>query len=244
MIICWDIGPDSSWGSTTAEICDKIVDFFRHFTSITFHTGTKDLSLAQWALGCIKSRRLVSFQCLSCGWLLFSINIGISNQRPGEIWRRPPRNIAKLIQSLTFAATLRNSPSMSHLISHVGGNKVLMWWMDVHVPKLSPCWYYWPPSTAKVTLQKWQHEVVWPNHRTKWQENAIGSQSGSIMSEWKPRYRRFGVYRHTYWESGIAVEKLRRIWMFWFYLSLCENTMGYKHKLNNQHIQFRSLVHT
>ena len=116
--------------------------------------------------------------------------------------------------------------------------------MDLHVPKLSPCWYYWPPSTKKITLQKRQHEIVWPNDRTKWQENAIEYQNGCIPSEWKPRYRRFGVDRHTYWESGVAVEKLRRIWKFWFYLSLCENAMGCKHKLNNQHMHFHSLVPT
>ena len=116
--------------------------------------------------------------------------------------------------------------------------------MDVHGPKLSSCWYFWPPSTIKVTLQKRQHEIVWPNHRVEWQENAIGPQGGCIMSDWKPPYRQFGVDRHAYWESGIAVEKLRRIWKFWLYLSLCENAMGSKHKLSNQHIQFHSLTHT
>ena len=116
--------------------------------------------------------------------------------------------------------------------------------MDVHEPKLSSCWYFWPPSTIKVTLQKWQHEIVWPNYRSNCQKNAIGSQSGRMVSEWKPRYRQFGVDRYTYWESGIAVEKLRRIWKFWFYLSLCENAMGCQHKLNNQHMHFHSLAHT
>ena len=116
--------------------------------------------------------------------------------------------------------------------------------MDVHEPKLSSCWYFWPPSTIKVTLQKRQHEIVWPNYWTKWQENAIGPQGGCIPSEWKAPYCQFGVDRYTYWESDIAVEKLRRIWKFWFYLSLCENTMGCQHKLNNQHIHFHSLVHT
>ena len=116
--------------------------------------------------------------------------------------------------------------------------------MGVHEPKLSSCWYFWPPSTIKVTLEKWRHGIVWPNYRTKWQENAIGPQSGCILSQWKPRYRHFGVDRYTYWESGIAMEKLRRIWKLWFYLSLCENTMGCKHKLNNQHMHFHSLVHT
>ena len=37
---------------------------------------------------------------------------------------------------------------------------------------------------------------------------------------------------------------MRRIWKFWFYLSLCENAMGSKHKLNNQHMHFHSLIHT
>ena len=78
----------------------------------------------------------------------------------------------------------------------------------------------------------------------QWQENAIGPQGGYILFDWKPHYRQFGVHKHTYWESGIAVEKLRRIWKFWFYLSLCENAMGCKHKLNNQHIHFHFLVHT
>ena len=116
--------------------------------------------------------------------------------------------------------------------------------MDMHVPKLSSYWYFWPPSTKIFTLQKWQHEIVWPNNQTKWQKNAIGPQTGRMPSEWRPRYRQFGVDRHTYWESDIAVEKLRRIWKFWFYLSLCENAMGCQHKLNNQHIHFHSLVHT
>ena len=116
--------------------------------------------------------------------------------------------------------------------------------MDVHEPKLSSCWYFWPPSTIKVTLQKCQHDIVWPNHRPNCQKNVIEPQRGYIPSEWKPRYCQFGVDRHTYWESGIAVEKLRRIWKFWFYLSLCDNAMGSKHKLNNQHIHFLSSVHT
>ena len=73
--------------------------------------------------------------------------------------------------------------------------------MDVHEPKLSSCWYFWPPSTIKVTLQKWQHEIVWPNYRTKWQENTIGPQGGYIPSEWKPRYSQFGVDRYTYWRK-------------------------------------------
>ena len=33
-------------------------------------------------------------------------------------------------------------------------------------------------------------------------------------------------------------------WKFWFYLSLCDNAMGSKHKLNNQHIHFHFLIHT
>ena len=129
---------------------------------------------------------------------------------------------------------------MSHLIE----NKVLMWWMVAPGPKLLSCWCCWPPSTIKVTLQKWQHEIVWPKYRTKWQENVIGPQSGFIPSELKPCYRQFGVDRCTYWESDIAVEKLRRTWKFWFYFSLCENTMGSNDKLNNQHIQFHSSIHT
>ena len=116
--------------------------------------------------------------------------------------------------------------------------------MDVHEPKLSSCWYSWPLSAMKVTLRKQQHEIIWPNYRTKWQENAIEPQRGYIPSEWKPSYRQFGVDRYTYWESDVAEEKVRRIWKFWFCLSLCENTMGSKHKLNNQHMQFHSLVHT
>ena len=116
--------------------------------------------------------------------------------------------------------------------------------MDVYKPKLSSCWYFWPPSTIKVTLQKWQHDIVCPNHRPNCQKNAIGPQRGYMPSERKPCYRRFGVDRHTYWESGIAVEKLRRIWKFWFYLPMCDNAMGSNHKLNNQHIHFHSLVHT
>ena len=116
--------------------------------------------------------------------------------------------------------------------------------MDVHEPKLSSCWCFWPPRPTKVTLQKWQHEVVWSNYRNKWQENAIGPQRGFMSSDSKPHYRLFGVDRHAHWESGIAVEKLRRIWKFWFYLSLCENAMGCQHKLNDQHMHFHSLAHT
>ena len=116
--------------------------------------------------------------------------------------------------------------------------------MDVHEPKLPSCWYFWPPSTTKATLPTWQHDIVWPNYRTKWQENAIGPKSGHILSEMKPFYRGYGLDRYIHWENGFAVEKVRRIWKFWFYLSLCENIMGCKHKLNNQHIQSRSLVHT
>ena len=116
--------------------------------------------------------------------------------------------------------------------------------MDAHWPELSSCWYFWPPSTIKVTLEKWRHDIVWPNYRTKWQENAIGPQSNWMSSERKPRYPRFGVDRHNYWESDIAMEKLWKIWKFCFYLSLCENTMGYKHKPNNRHIQFHSWTHT
>ena len=86
------------------------------------------------------------------------------------------------------------------------------------------------------------HSLVEPS--TQMPKNAIGPQHGCMPSERKPCYRRFGVDRHTCWESGIAVEKLRRIWKFWFYLSLCDNAMGSKHKLNNQHMHFHSLVHT
>ena len=116
--------------------------------------------------------------------------------------------------------------------------------MDVHEPKLPSCWYSWPPSTINVTLQKWQQDIVWPKYRTKWQENPIGPQLGYISSEWKPSYRQFGEGWYACGDYDIAVEKLRRIWKFWFYLSLCENAMGCKHKLNNQHMHFHSLAHT
>ena len=116
--------------------------------------------------------------------------------------------------------------------------------MDVHEPKISSCWYSSPPSTIKCTLQKWQHEIIWPKYRSKWQENAIGPQCGCIPSDWKPRYRWFDEGWHTCDDCDVAVEKLRRIWKIWFYLSLCENAMGCKHKLNNQHMHFHSLVHT
>ena len=115
--------------------------------------------------------------------------------------------------------------------------------MGVHVPKLLSCWYFWPPCTIKCALQKWQHEIVWPNYRTKWQKIAIGPQLGYILSDWKPRYRWFDEGWCTCDDYDIAVEKLRRIWKFWFYLSLCENAMGCKHKLNNQHNHFHSLAH-
>ena len=86
--------------------------------------------------------------------------------------------------------------------------------MGVHEPKQSSCWYFWPSSAMKVTLQNWQHEIVWPNYRTKWQENTIGPQGGCIPSDGKPFCRQYGLDRYTYWESGIAVEKFRRIRKF------------------------------
>ena len=97
---------------------------------------------------------------------------------------------------------------------------------------------------TKQTLQKLQNDIVWPNYQPNCQRNAIGPQSGFISSEWKPRYRQFGGDRHTYRESGVAVAKLRRICRFWFYLSLSQNAISSKHKLNNPHIHFHSLVHT
>ena len=83
-IICWSTSPDSSWRLTTSEICDKIVEFSHQCASITFHTGTGDLSLAWMLLRYTKGRRLVPFSCSSCGWLLFSTNIGVSNQHPAK----------------------------------------------------------------------------------------------------------------------------------------------------------------
>ena len=133
---------------------------------------------------------------------------------------------------------------MSRLISHLGGNKVLIRWMDAHWSKLSSCWYFWPPSAIKVALQTWQHEIIWSNYQPNCQKNAIEPQHRYMPSDWKPCYRQFGVDCCIYWESDIAVEKLGRIWKFWFYLSLCENAMGCQCKLYNQHMQFHSLVHT
>ena len=72
----------------------------------------------------------------------------------------------------------------------------------------------------------------------------MGYHHGYISSDGKPRYRRFGEGWYTCGDYDIVVEKLRRIWKFWFYLSLCENAMGCQHKLNNQHMHFHSLVHT
>ena len=57
VIICWVIGPDSSWRSTTAEIYEKIVEFLNKFASTTFHTGTKDPSYATSLFGYTKNRR-------------------------------------------------------------------------------------------------------------------------------------------------------------------------------------------
>ena len=148
------------------------------------------------------------------------------------------------MKSSIFEATPQNFPSMSRLISYLGENKVLMWWMDAHGPKQSSCWYFWPPSAKNVTLQKWEHEIVWPNYRPNCQKNAIEPQRRHIPSDWRPRYRQFGVDCCTYWQSDIVVETLRRLWKFWFYSSLCENGMSSKHKLNNQHVRLHSLVHT
>ena len=46
---------------------------------------------------------------------------------PRKIWRRPPQNIVMLTKQPIFAATPQNFPSMSHLVSYVDGNKVLIW---------------------------------------------------------------------------------------------------------------------
>ena len=116
--------------------------------------------------------------------------------------------------------------------------------MDAHGPKLSSYWWFGPSRRIKFPLQKLPQETVWPNYRPNCEKNTIGHQCGYIPSEWKPRYRWFGLDGHTYWESDIVVEKLRRIWKFWFYCSLCDNTMGSNHKLKNQHLHLNSLVHT
>ena len=82
VIICWVVGPDSSWRSTTAEICDKIVEFLHRFASITIHASTKDRPWPKRALEYTKGRCLMPFPLSSCSWLSFSINIGISSQHP------------------------------------------------------------------------------------------------------------------------------------------------------------------
>ena len=69
-------------------------------------------------------------------------------------------------------------------------------------------------------------------------------QRGHRPSEEKPRHRQCGVDRYTHDDNGISVEKLRRIWKFLVYLSLCEDAMGCQYKLNNHHTHFHSLVHT
>ena len=116
--------------------------------------------------------------------------------------------------------------------------------MDVHEPKLSSCWYFDRRNYGNFPPPNHQHDTVWPNYRPNCKKNAIGPQRRYTPSERKPCYRRFGVDRYTYWKSDIAVEKLRRIYKFCFYLLFCENAMGCQHKLNNQHIQFHSLLHT
>ena len=92
-------------------------------------------------------------------------------------------------------------------------------------------------------LQKLQHDTVWPNYRPNPQIETIECRYIYKQFNWKPRYRRFVVVCCTHGNYDIAVEKLRRIWKFWFYLSMYDNAMGSKHKLNNQHIHFHSLVH-
>ena len=92
-------------------------------------------------------------------------------------------------------------------------------------------------------LHKLQHDTVWPNCRPNPQIDAIELQYVYTLFNWKPHHRHFGVDCCTHGNYDIAVEKLRRTWNFSFCLSFYENTMGYQHKLNNQHIHFHSLVH-
>ena len=69
-----------------------------------------------------------------------------------------------LTKSPTVPANLRNFPSMSHLISYLSGDSVLMWWLDAHLSKLSSYWLFGPPRRIKLPLQKLPQETVWPNY--------------------------------------------------------------------------------
>ena len=92
--------------------------------------------------------------------------------------------------------------------------------------------------------KKVQHEVVWPACRPNCQKNTIRPHQRHIPPERKPCCRRFGVDCCISWESVISMDKLRRIWRFWFYLSSCENSMSCQHHRSNQHMHFPSLLHT
>ena len=101
-----------------------------------------------------------------------------------------------------------------------------------------------PSRRTKLTLQKLRNDILSPNFRPNCQKNAIGPHRRCIPSYWKPRYLQFGVDRHACYGNDIVVEKLGRIWRFWFYLSLCESAIGCQHKLHNPHMHFHSLVYT
>ena len=130
-------------------------------------------------------------------------------------------------------------------LSHYIQAEILCWcggWPPM-IPIQARVRNFEPPVRQKVALRTHSKDTVSSKYPSKPQKNAIIPQRGYIPSRWKPRYRQFGVDRYTYWENDIAVDKSRRFWRFWFYSSLCKNSMGCQHKLNNQHMHFHSLVH-
>ena len=135
---------------------------------------------------------------------------------PQVFWRRPPREITILIKSPIFGANPRIFLSMDHLLLYLSGKHVVIsdWThMDPNYRHLGKSD---PPERRHAPSQKWQHGIVWPNHSSNCQKNPIEPQCRYISPGWKPRYRQFGVDRHNCRAFGIAVDKSRRCWTFWF----------------------------
>ena len=68
---------------------------------------------------------MIPFPLISCGLLLFSANIAVSNQQPAKSGV-DHHETAIPTKTPLFAVIPRNFPSMGHLISYLGEDYVLM----------------------------------------------------------------------------------------------------------------------
>ena len=173
-----------------------------------------NISLAYMSLRYTKGRCFVPFPCSCCDSLSFSINIGIWTQLPAicGVDLHETSDTHQITNNCRKSAKLSiNEPP--HIISE------RRWCTDVVNGRV------WTQTIVMSVFLTSQHNKSYPPKMSTWHSLAEPSTQSpeecyqtsawvhTVWDEASP-----SLIWHTYSKNDIAVEELRRIWKFLFYL--------------------------